>query len=267
MGDGRPASSIQRGGNAASRTPQSTIHSARIHGVKESRLYRKRGAGRTRTRGTRVFTVGICIRPPPGTTIRAGGSPDPSSRVILTSGRNQVAAKYRVGVIGHTGRGNYGHGLDRVWLTLDDCEIVGVADADEGGLKSAVARLKAPKGILRLPQIARRGEAPRSSPSVPAGPISIATWSSPPRSGGIHIYMEKPMWPLARGGRRDDRRLREGQRETGHRPPDAIQSPNYRPCAISFSTASSAKFSNYEDAEKKTAAAVGKTCGYSAATL
>lgn len=57
-----------------------------------------------------------------------------------------AAAKYRVGVIGHTGRGNYGHGLDRVWLDLPATQIVAVADADERGLAQAVKRLKAPKG-------------------------------------------------------------------------------------------------------------------------
>ena len=34
-----------------------------------------------------------------------------------------------MGVIGHTGRGNYGHGLDTVWQKLPDTEIEAVADA------------------------------------------------------------------------------------------------------------------------------------------
>ena len=29
-----------------------------------------------------------------------------------------MAEKYRVAVIGHTGKGNYGHGLDTVWEGL-----------------------------------------------------------------------------------------------------------------------------------------------------
>ncbi len=41
--------------------------------------------------------------------------------------------KWRVGVIGHTGRGNYGHGLDTVWLELPDTEIVGLADVNDKG--------------------------------------------------------------------------------------------------------------------------------------
>ncbi len=53
--------------------------------------------------------------------------------------------KYRVGVIGHTGRGNYGHGLDRGWLEIPEAEIVAVADANPGGLATAVKRLGNPK--------------------------------------------------------------------------------------------------------------------------
>ena len=30
---------------------------------------------------------------------------------------------YRVAVIGRTGRGNYGHGLDTVWLNLPETEV------------------------------------------------------------------------------------------------------------------------------------------------
>jgi predicted dehydrogenase len=60
---------------------------------------------------------------------------------------------YRVAVIGHTGRGNYGHGLDTVWVGFPGVEIVGVADADPAGLAKAVARLKAPKGYADYRQM------------------------------------------------------------------------------------------------------------------
>ncbi len=58
----------------------------------------------------------------------------------------QPARKYRVGVIGYTGQGDYGHGLDQVWLDVPNAEIVAVADANEKGLAEAVKRLSAPKG-------------------------------------------------------------------------------------------------------------------------
>lgn len=55
--------------------------------------------------------------------------------------------KYRVAVIGHTGRGDYGHGLDTVWLQMPNCQIVGAADASDRGLAAAVKRLSAPQGF------------------------------------------------------------------------------------------------------------------------
>lgn len=57
-----------------------------------------------------------------------------------------MAEKYRVCVIGSTGRGNYGHGLDQVWLNLPNTGIVAVADDNEQGLAAAVKRLGNPNG-------------------------------------------------------------------------------------------------------------------------
>ncbi len=54
---------------------------------------------------------------------------------------------WSVAVIGHTGRGNYGHGLDTVWLHLPETEIVAVADADANGLAKAKSRLKIENGF------------------------------------------------------------------------------------------------------------------------
>ena len=49
--------------------------------------------------------------------------------------------RYRAGVIGHTGRGNYGHSLDTVYLGMDEIDLVAVADADADGLAAAGERL------------------------------------------------------------------------------------------------------------------------------
>jgi len=53
----------------------------------------------------------------------------------------------RVGVIGDTGRGDYGHGLEKMWLQIPETTIVAVADVDPEGLKSAMKKLKAPQGF------------------------------------------------------------------------------------------------------------------------
>ena len=50
-------------------------------------------------------------------------------------------SKRAVAVIGHTGRGNYGHGLDTVWQQIPDVEIVAVADGNESGLSAALKKL------------------------------------------------------------------------------------------------------------------------------
>jgi predicted dehydrogenase len=102
-------------------------------------------------------------------------------------------ARYRVGVIGHTGRGNYGHGLDRVWLDLPQTRIVAVADADEKGRAGAVKRLEAPKGYA---------DYRRMLDEVKPDLVSICPrWLDQHRDmvvaaaeGGVRgIYLEKPM--------------------------------------------------------------------------
>lgn len=65
----------------------------------------------------------------------------------LAASANRLAgaadvAEFKVAVIGHTGRGNYGHGLDTVWRRLDRTKIVAVADVDETGLAKELAKLK-----------------------------------------------------------------------------------------------------------------------------
>ena len=54
---------------------------------------------------------------------------------------------FRVAVIGHTGHGNYGHGVDTVWEKIPNCKVVAVADADANGLAAAAKKLKAPEAF------------------------------------------------------------------------------------------------------------------------
>jgi predicted dehydrogenase len=56
--------------------------------------------------------------------------------------RAQVSERpLTVGVIGHTGQGNYGHGEDTVWLQIPATRIVAVADADAKGLAAEAKKL------------------------------------------------------------------------------------------------------------------------------
>jgi hypothetical protein len=68
-----------------------------------------------------------------------------ASGVILSA--SAQTPKRRVVAIGHTGRGNFGHGLDTVWQKISGAEIVGVADASEKGLRTAQKRLAGVPGF------------------------------------------------------------------------------------------------------------------------
>jgi predicted dehydrogenase len=101
--------------------------------------------------------------------------------------------KYRVAIIGHTGRGNYGHGIDTVWAHFKDrCEVVALADADEKGREAAMKKVQAPKAYADYRQMLDEAK-----PQIVAiGP----RWLDQHRDmvlaaaqRGMHIYMEKPM--------------------------------------------------------------------------
>ena len=99
---------------------------------------------------------------------------------------------YRVAVIGRTGRGNYGHGLDVVWKQFSNVRVAAVADEDEAGGKAAAARLGAPKVYSNYQEMLRR-----ERPEI----VSVAPrWLDPHHDmviacaeAGASIFLEKPM--------------------------------------------------------------------------
>jgi predicted dehydrogenase len=70
-----------------------------------------------------------------------------ASAALLAPADEPPKKKVRVGVIGHTKRGDYGHALDVMWLKLPETEVVGVADADPTGLIAAKKKLKTETGF------------------------------------------------------------------------------------------------------------------------
>lgn len=56
-----------------------------------------------------------------------------------------VQSPLKVAIIGHTGRGNYGHGLDTLWINFPGIVISAIADRESEGLKKAATRLNNPK--------------------------------------------------------------------------------------------------------------------------
>jgi predicted dehydrogenase len=106
-----------------------------------------------------------------------------------------MPATYKIAVIGHTGRGDYGHGIDTVWLDLPQCEIVAVSDANESGRAAAVKRLtvdgKQPSAFADY-----REMLDKTKPDIVAvcprhlGEHRDMVVAAVER--GAHVYMEKP---------------------------------------------------------------------------
>ena len=102
-----------------------------------------------------------------------------------------MASHHRIGVIGDTGHGDYGHGLDTVWLDHADCEIVAVSDPDPQGLAQAAKRLKTDRTFSNYGTMLE---------TVPMDIVTICPrWIEQHRDmalaaldRGLHVYMEKP---------------------------------------------------------------------------
>jgi predicted dehydrogenase len=97
----------------------------------------------------------------------------------------------RACVIGSTGRGNYGHGVDAVWGHVPGVELVGVADDDKAGLAAAVKRLNAPRGFADYREMLDTVK----PDLVGIGPRWLdrhAEMVAAAAERGVHIYMEKP---------------------------------------------------------------------------
>lgn len=67
--------------------------------------------------------------------------------MLLTPKVRADEKRWRVGIIGHTGQGDYGHNLDTIWLTLPQTQVVAFADADEAGRQKEQAKLPGVKAF------------------------------------------------------------------------------------------------------------------------
>jgi predicted dehydrogenase len=102
-----------------------------------------------------------------------------------------MAKTYRVAVIGRTGKGNYGHGIDVVWKAIDNVEIVAVADEDAKGRAAAAERLQAKNAYADYRQMLAK-----ERPQI----VSVADrWLDRHRDmvvacaeSGASIFLEKP---------------------------------------------------------------------------
>ncbi|MBI3466787.1 MAG: Gfo/Idh/MocA family oxidoreductase [Planctomycetes bacterium] len=99
---------------------------------------------------------------------------------------------YRVGIIGRTGKGNYGHGLDTVWAEIANVEVVAVADDNEAGRADAAKRTRAKQAYADYREMLDKEKldivavAPRWLDCHRDMVVEAA-------EHGCHMFMEKPM--------------------------------------------------------------------------
>jgi predicted dehydrogenase len=114
------------------------------------------------------------------------------STAFLTNIDASAQAPATVAIIGHTGRGNYGHGMDTCWLHNPFFKIVGVADADEEGLRKAKVRLESPTAYLDYEMMLQK-ERPTFVSIAPRHIDQHAEMVlSAVKYGAKGIYIEKP---------------------------------------------------------------------------
>ena len=114
----------------------------------------------------------------------------------LAAGRLRTAKaggpKYKVAVIGRTGRGNYGHGLDVVWNDIDQAQVVAVTDEDAQGRAAAAKRLRAPRAYADYRQMLEK-ERPQIVSVAPRWLDCHRDMVLACAEHGCHVFLEKPM--------------------------------------------------------------------------
>lgn len=101
------------------------------------------------------------------------------------------AATYRVGVVGHTGRGNFGHGIGDVWQAFPQTEVVAVADPDPAGRAQAQERTGAGKAYADYRELLATEE-PDIVSICPRHTDQRREMVSAAARAGCHMYLEKP---------------------------------------------------------------------------
>jgi predicted dehydrogenase len=100
--------------------------------------------------------------------------------------------RYRAAIIGHTGRGDYGHGLDICFAGLAQFEVVAIADPDPAGREGARERSGAATAYADYRQMLDR-ERPDLVAVGPRWVGERAAMVAAVVEAGAHLYVEKPL--------------------------------------------------------------------------
>ena len=105
-----------------------------------------------------------------------------------------MAKTWRVGIIGRTGKGDYGHAVDVAFTKVPNVEIVAVADEHEGGRLAAQKRVGAKTAYADFRQMLAT-EKPGVVAICPRWIDQHREMLLAAAEAGCHVYMEKPFCP------------------------------------------------------------------------
>lgn len=132
--------------------------------------------GRLSRRRFLAFGTAASVAAPGWSVLRAAGD-----RVRL-----------RAAIIGHTGRGDYGHGYDQAFAGLAEVEVVAVADPDAEGARQAAARVGAARTYSDYREMLAR-EKPQVVAIAMRHPRLHQAIALDCIAGGVHFLIEKPL--------------------------------------------------------------------------
>ena len=99
---------------------------------------------------------------------------------------------YRAAIVGHTGRGNYGHEWDRAFRSLSSVEVVAIADPDDAGRRAAKARSQAARDYRDYREMLAK-EKPDLVAICPRWPDQRVEMATAAAEAGSHMLIEKPL--------------------------------------------------------------------------
>ncbi len=111
---------------------------------------------------------------------------------LISGTRAGEGKRLRAVIIGHTGRGDYGHGYDQAFTGVEQVEVAAVADPDAAGAHAAAARAGAPRTYADYREALRR-EQPQLAVVAMRHPRLHREVVLACAEAGVHFLVEKPI--------------------------------------------------------------------------
>ncbi len=109
----------------------------------------------------------------------------------IAAGNSPAPGVLKAAVIGHTGRGDYGHGLENIFAGRKDAAVVALVDPDEAGRKRVAAKIGAPQSYADYREMLKREHPQLVSVAMRHGDRHHEIIGECLRAGA-HVYAEKP---------------------------------------------------------------------------